>query len=333
MRILLIAVRVNLFYLVGGALLIVALDSASALFAPDGLGLILQTHTAWLFLIISSLFVFFLSIWQAWSLTKSKGQHATFQIWSRKNDSLAAEDSAWQEEKKRLSDELVFTQTELNQFSRVVSHYLRAPLANIMGITNLLVQTPLKSGETKAYLRHLQTASHNLDTVIHDMNNMLDLSLSEHGFVEEFDLSQLLSSEVESMAVHTAQVRATVVLQSPVEPLIIKGVRKHYSSIIRELLSNALKFRDPARKTRIVIGAYAKCEMNVLFIRDNGLGFDAVKEKSRIFDMYHRAHFHAEGRGKGLFFVKALTEKCNGKIDVYSQIHNGSIFKISFRKL
>jgi signal transduction histidine kinase len=109
----------------------------------------------------------------------------------------------------------------------------------------------------------------------------------------------------------------------------IVTVRAMVQSIFYNLLSNAIKFRSPDRNLKVSATSWVADGKAFLEIKDNGLGFDTKLHKDKLFKLYKRFHTHVEGRGIGLYLIKAQLEVLHGTIDVESEPDRGSLFKIT----
>ena len=84
---------------------------------------------------------------------------------------------------------------------------------------------------------------------------------------------------------------------------------KNLCSVVFNLLSNALKYRDPNRELQVRLHSRPEGEGVVLAVQDNGLGLDAANEH-RLFCMFQRFHGHVEDTGIGLYMVKKNGGEC-----------------------
>jgi len=62
-------------------------------------------------------------------------------------------------------------------------------------------------------------------------------------------------------------------------------------------------------------------------VQDNGLGVKK-EDQVKVFDMFKRLHVHVEGTGIGLAIVKRIVENCDGKIEIESELGQGTTFKV-----
>jgi signal transduction histidine kinase len=100
-------------------------------------------------------------------------------------------------------------------------------------------------------------------------------------------------------------------------------------SIVYNLLSNALKYRDPARPAQVWLRAEPQASGVVLTVRDNGLGL-SESQQERLFKAFQRLHTHVEGTGVGLYMIKRLIDNAGAKIAVTSTPGVGSTFTVTF---
>lgn len=104
--------------------------------------------------------------------------------------------------------------------------------------------------------------------------------------------------------------------------------QKNIRSLLQNLISNGLKYRNPDTAPLITVRtAPVDADTVLLSVEDNGLGIKEA-EKDRIFDMYTRFNTQVEGTGVGLGIVKKIVDNNGGKIEVESLPGTGSTFKI-----
>ena len=110
----------------------------------------------------------------------------------------------------------------------------------------------------------------------------------------------------------------------------IKFSKIYLQSVIQNLISNAIKYRDPNKKSVIFIRTLWENNKKVLVVEDNGIGVDLNRYGRDIFKLYKRFHRGLSGKGMGLFLVKTQLESLNASIEVTSELGKGTIFKIIF---
>ena len=101
-------------------------------------------------------------------------------------------------------------------------------------------------------------------------------------------------------------------------------------SILKHLLSNAIKYRHATRALKISVRTKIKNNKHLLVFKDNGIGIDLQKNGSKIFNMYRTFHDNDDAKGIGLFLTKNQVESLGGDISVKSILGEGTSFTIKF---
>ncbi|MGV3503536.1 MAG: PAS domain S-box protein [Adhaeribacter sp.] len=230
-----------------------------------------------------------------------------------------------------LSQDLDRQNQDLHQFSYIVSHNLRAPVANALGLAELLCQADKRSGLFDQALDNLKTSVGQLDLVLRDLNQIL--KVRNKGEMPEKELVDLVGPCRQAVDHHRQalyNLQAQVRLHLPQEIQVL-GNKAYLYAIFHQLLSNAIKFRCEDRPLEIDISLQSQtAETCVIAFRDNGRGIDLEKAGSRLFKLYERFHREVEGRGMGLFLVKTQLEALGGRVEISSQHQVGTCFLLHF---
>lgn len=231
-----------------------------------------------------------------------------------------------EEEREQLINELNNRNNELRQFNYIVSHNLRHPVANIMGLAKLLKQ-PISSEEKDELLSLVVKSVENMDEMIKDLNTMLSIATPVDKKIESFDFRKVVDAVVDALGIQVKESNTQLKVQISEHVYIVNGIKSYMQSIIYNLLSNAVKYRDPKRSHFIKF--IADCDDNILsiIVRDNGLGIDR-KYQDEIFGLYKRFHLNTFGKGLGLYMTKAQVEAMGGTIEVFSEPGEGTEFRI-----
>ncbi|HQQ94453.1 MAG TPA: PAS domain-containing sensor histidine kinase [Bacteroidia bacterium] len=233
-------------------------------------------------------------------------------------------------ERKRVLNDLVQRNTDLEQFAFIVSHNLRAPLARIMGLNNLL-SIDIPENEKKIVLKGIESSSRELDEVVMDMTAVLKIRRDNTEPKEHINLTELIEHIKYSFRtiINHHQARIEVNFRKVNE---IYSIRSTVTNIFSQLISNALKFSKPDQLPVLHITSEL-CDSKILVkFKDNGLGLDLSKHGKQMFGLYKHFHPHIEGKGVGLFMVKTQVEALDGNIEVTSIPSVGSEFTISLPK-
>jgi signal transduction histidine kinase len=94
------------------------------------------------------------------------------------------------------------------------------------------------------------------------------------------------------------------------------------------LISNAIRYRHPDRKSIINIKWKKENNSNYIEISDNGIGIDLARNRNKIFGMYKTFTSNPDSRGIGLFITRNQIEAMRGRITVDSELNKGTTFKI-----
>lgn len=227
--------------------------------------------------------------------------------------------------------ELEAANKELEAFSYSVSHDLRAPLRHIEGFIEIVRATQASALDDEGR-RHLQTiadSSRQMGKLIDDL-----LGFSRTARVElrkvHVNLNDLVKSVLHEMEPDTGgrDIQWTMGELPQVEgdPALLRQV-------IFNLLSNALKYTRTRRQARIEIGSTQTDNETVIFVRDNGVGFDP-RYAQKLFGVFQRLHRAAEfeGTGVGLANVRRIITRHGGRTWAESDVDEGATFFFSLPK-
>ncbi|MFC7000081.1 PAS domain-containing sensor histidine kinase [Rufibacter roseus] len=230
---------------------------------------------------------------------------------------------------KEMTKDLFQQNRDLQQFTYIISHNLRAPVANALGLAELLTGIDKSSPLFEQSLSHLKKTVFKMDTVLRDLNMVLSIrDRQDVQDQEDVPLAGLLEQVLQSFEEQLINCGAHVKLEVG-KDLTVQGNKAYLYSIFYNLLSNSIKYRSQKRALQIIIKCYYSEERGVaVSFSDNGTGFDLEKAKKDLFKMYKRFHKNKNGRGIGLFLVKTHVESMGGQIEVTSQIEGGTRFLI-----
>ena len=237
----------------------------------------------------------------------------------------------WKAEKQReeMANDLVKRNNDLEQFTYIVSHNLRAPIASLIGLADILSQMDLSEDEKKEIIAGISHSAHRLDDVIKDLNDILHLKNSYSESKEVVSFSQLVSEIEQNILYYYSKDK--FVIETDFSAVDNYYTLKHYlSSIFSNLISNSIKYRHPDKDPFISISSELNERKLTLIFKDNGMGIDLDKTGGDVFGLYKRFHYHVEGKGLGLFMVKAQVETLGGSRSVASEVNRGAEFRIEF---
>jgi signal transduction histidine kinase len=227
-------------------------------------------------------------------------------------------------ELRLLADDLYRQNKELHQFAYIVSHNMRSPVANIVGLANLMELFKDDPETQSQTLKELAKSVNNLDTVIKDLSYILTVNNASKELLKEpVNLQDLLQQVLIDLQPQILMTDADI--KVPAKVLVLRTNRAYLHSIFYNLINNALKYKSH-QTPYIKIDFYLTEEHTVIYVADNGKGIDLNKHANELFKPYKRFDFKVEGKGLGLFLVKSHIEALGGQLTVKSELLKGSTF-------
>ncbi|WP_187262673.1 PAS domain S-box protein [Pontibacter beigongshangensis] len=235
-----------------------------------------------------------------------------------------------EERQLKMTRDLYKQNRDLQQFTYMVSHNLRAPVANAMGLARLLSRVGKNDPTFDKGLENLKTSVSQLDTVLKDVNMILSIRDSKEEVEKEpVELLTIYQQALDNLGEQLEKCGGKICIAIE-EGFSLVANRAYLFSIFYNLLSNAIKYRSEVRPLQIKISCYlSKDKGTVISISDNGSGMDMKRVNNDIFNLYSRFHPGIAGRGIGLFLVKSHIEAMGGTIEVGSEVEVGTHFVIN----
>jgi signal transduction histidine kinase len=220
---------------------------------------------------------------------------------------------------------------ELEAFAYSVSHDLRAPLRHLDAFVSLLKKKNTALDEqSRHYMDTISDAARRMATLIDDL-----LAFSRMGRAEmsrtQVDLGALLHEVVQECE---PEAKGRDVQWCLGELPSVTGDRALLRVVLVNLVSNALKFTGPRQHATIEIGCVPGRAENVVFVRDNGVGFD-MQYVNKLFGVFQRLHGVAEfeGTGIGLASVRRIVQRHGGSTWAEGRVDGGATFYFSLPRV
>lgn len=227
--------------------------------------------------------------------------------------------------------ELTRINKALDRFVYIISHDLKKPTANIIGLLSLYEKDLIQSNPTKGktVFEKLSFSAMQLKKMIEDLLEATKREISTDMNFELIDFKKIFNEVMSTMDQIIAKENAEINIDFSGGQIVYYSYQE-LKSILSNLLSNALKFHPLDKKPVITIKTDKSPKGTVLIFSDNGIGIDLKKNRDKLFQKYERINKQTEGTGLGLWIIKEIVEKNGGNIEVESESGKGTTFKIYF---
>lgn len=224
---------------------------------------------------------------------------------------------------------------EVNQtkdkFFSIISHDIRGPISNFQGVSQL-IQLLVESNDKEALLKLSSMLDKSSKEISDLLDNLLEWAMSQQGRMpykpEEIKLHELCNSNLAIMK-NLAAAKKISINQKVKEKATIQADKNSVSTIIRNLISNAVKFTPEGGKVQLSIGY--EVNLAVIIVEDTGIGISKDKLNHLFEFKGERSRWGTEGEkgvGLGLTLVHEFVELNKGKIEVESVEGKGTVFKV-----
>ena len=231
------------------------------------------------------------------------------------------------------NEELLKINAEKDKFFSIIAHDLRSPFNGFLGLTQIMAED--LPNLTMTEVQEIAVSMKNSATSLYSLlENLLQWAQIQKGAIpfhpEPVSIGAVLSEMIDIMAEPAKKKGIEISLNIP-EDLTIKADKNMIQTVIRNLVSNAVKFTSNGGK--INVWAHTASEQQIeIAIQDSGIGMS-----QSIIDNLFRIYFQTSQKGTegedstglGLILCKEFIEKHNGKIYVESEVDKGSIFRIT----
>jgi light-regulated signal transduction histidine kinase (bacteriophytochrome) len=220
---------------------------------------------------------------------------------------------------------------ELEAFSYSVSHDLRAPLRHVTGFSDLLQRQYASALDERGrhYLDTIGQAARKMGQLIDDL-----LVFSRMGRVAlcrvPVPLDALVQEAIRDLASEVKDRQVTWVIG---ELPVLQVDRSVLRLVFANLLGNALKYTRPRAEARIEVGHRVEGQEDVIYVRDNGVGFD-MQYVGKLFGVFQRLHSEKEfeGTGIGLANVRRIVQRHGGRTWAEGRPGEGAVFFFSIAR-
>jgi signal transduction histidine kinase len=234
------------------------------------------------------------------------------------------------EELQQRNKELQVINAYMENFVHAVAHDMRSPVANLKYLTDVFASADTEG--QKQYLPFISKSIEKLDNILRGLVQIIDIKGQQvDSEAEEIEIGKVIADVVDEEQELIADTQAKIIIENHY-PHKFRYIRGYLEIILRNLLSNALKYRKKEAPPQIDIKVIADNRDAILIIKDNGIGMDVVKNKDKLFMPFKRFRKDIPGLGIGLHIIKTLIEKNGGKITVESEVGKGTEFRVYLKE-
>ena len=264
-------------------------------------------------------------VWLTWTSIPHPQQELVYAIAKNITHRKKIED-----DRNSIIAKITMVNDELKRLTYSTSHDLRSPVNNLIAAFSLLDVTKVQDQETVEILNLLKLASEGLNSTLNTYVDTLvqkdknSVEITEVNFHESISLvTQSLS-----MLIKNSNTQIKVDFSGTSTVLFNRG---YIDSIFLNLISNAIKYAKPHVNPVINIWTEIQNNRTILYVKDNGIGFDLEEIGDKIFGFNQKFHKNTDSKGIGLYLVRNHVESLGGSIKVESNLNDGSLFIIKFK--
>ncbi|MCB0737427.1 MAG: PAS domain-containing sensor histidine kinase [Bacteroidetes bacterium] len=219
---------------------------------------------------------------------------------------------------------------ELSTLIYRITHDLRAPLSNIMGLVEMArvsaASDDVNMNDILPMLGMMQTSAERLDKILRYFNQILFVHKTDTEWVQ-VDFDKVFNKAINSVRNEFANVDFECNLKADALDKPFIGPVDLIQSMAFNLVHNAVQYRSADRSCKVDIELRQTNNFIKIRVKDNGVGIDKDLQND-VFNMFVKVSAISDGAGLGLYFVKSLVEQLKGEISIDSVKNIGTTFTV-----
>lgn len=237
-----------------------------------------------------------------------------------------------EQEVHQRTEQLSLANEELEAFVHTISHDLKAPLRAVDGFSEWLIEDYAVNMDEqgKHYLKEIQKVASRMGRMIDEL--LMHARLGERfRILEPVDLNEVLNQVKTDLSSEIGSSGAEIIVSH--ELPMVEGHRATLEILLRNLISNAMKFVSSGTKPIVKLWCEDTADFYKVFVKDNGIGIDTQHEHL-IFNMFERLHSDEEfsGTGVGLAIARKAALLHQGELSLQSVPGQGCTFYFTLKK-
>jgi ligand-binding sensor domain-containing protein/signal transduction histidine kinase len=229
---------------------------------------------------------------------------------------------------KRINEELVNANNELDRFIYRASHDLKGPIARLLGVS-VLAKMDNKDETLKEYIELIEKGAVDINKTLNKLNNIHFIN-QQNVITDEIDIEKIVENTKSGLSnyIDLEELYINIHKESKFN---LRSDQNLIRIILENLLENAVIFR---KTTRADIDVLLKTDDRSIIIEVTDKGFGIQKDQhDKIFEMFYRGSQRSKGNGLGLYLVKKAVQKLNGRINLESEEGEFTNVSISLPKV
>lgn len=233
------------------------------------------------------------------------------------------------QELRAANDQLKSLDRLKDDFMSSVTHELRTPLTSIRALSELMRDDPeMEMAQRQEFMGIIVSETERLSRLV---NQVLDMAKIESGHAEwhnsDLDLVALVKQSAQTTAELLREKRATLTLDVPNEPIMLRGDSDRLTQVMLNLISNAAKF-VPLQQGLVKVSVFLKNRRAVVQVQDNGPGVPPDQQQL-VFEKFRQGGDgvnRPQGTGLGLPISRQIVEHFGGHMWLHSEPGQGACF-------